>query len=338
MALGRTRSLSINPGMTPDMQRLIGEARVILRELDRRKPIAIPTVFNNNADRPPARDNPARIIFVRQTNDTVAGQYSDGANWQTISSGPAGGTPTGTGFRHVTGGVEDAASKLVTLTASTDVTANQGTTTTVLHGNAAGSPSFAAVSLSADVTGTTPVANGGTGITSGTSGGVLGYTAAGTLASSAALTANQLVIGGGAGATPTALAAGTNNFVLRMGASNPGYEAELHSKDITIEDPTAAEDITFFYTPLAVTVTEVRVVQVGPSSPSLTLQLKHHTDRTNSGNNLTTSGAFSSTTSGSTATLSDDTVPAASYIWIETTAVSATPPTHTAIHLRYTID
>lgn len=32
--------------------------------------------------------------------------------------------------------------------------ANQGTTTTVLHGNAAGNPSFAAVSLSADVTGT----------------------------------------------------------------------------------------------------------------------------------------------------------------------------------------
>lgn len=40
--------------------------------------------------------------------------------------------------------------------------ANQGTTTTVLHGNAAGNPSFGAVSLTADVTGVTPVANGGT--------------------------------------------------------------------------------------------------------------------------------------------------------------------------------
>jgi len=40
-----------------------------------------------------------------------------------------------------------------------------GTTTTVLHGNAAGAPTFSAVSLTADVSGTLPVANGGTGIT-----------------------------------------------------------------------------------------------------------------------------------------------------------------------------
>jgi hypothetical protein len=45
----------------------------------------------------------------------------------------------------------------VSLTA--DTTANQGTTTTVLHGNAAGQPSFGAVSLTADVTGNLPVGN-----------------------------------------------------------------------------------------------------------------------------------------------------------------------------------
>lgn len=39
-----------------------------------------------------------------------------------------------------------------------------GTTTTLLHGNAAGDPTFAAVSLTADVTGTLPAANGGTGV------------------------------------------------------------------------------------------------------------------------------------------------------------------------------
>lgn len=50
-----------------------------------------------------------------------------------------------------------------------------------------------------------PVANGGTGLTSGTSGGILGYTASGTLASSAALASGAIVIGGGAGATPTAI-------------------------------------------------------------------------------------------------------------------------------------
>jgi hypothetical protein len=43
--------------------------------------------------------------------------------------------------------------------------ANQGTTTTVLHGNAAGNPSWAAVNLSTTVTGTLPIGSGGTNAT-----------------------------------------------------------------------------------------------------------------------------------------------------------------------------
>lgn len=48
-----------------------------------------------------------------------------------------------------------------------------------------------------------PVAQGGTGLTSGTSGGIPAYTAAGTIASSAALAAGQFVLGGGAGVAPS---------------------------------------------------------------------------------------------------------------------------------------
>ena len=47
-------------------------------------------------------------------------------------------------------------------------TTSAGTTTTVLHGNASGAPTFGAVSLTADVSGTLPVANGGTGVTAST--------------------------------------------------------------------------------------------------------------------------------------------------------------------------
>jgi hypothetical protein len=57
--------------------------------------------------------------------------------------------------------------------------------------------------------GTLAVANGGTGLTSGTSGGILAYTATGTLASSALLAANALMIGGGAGVAPSTTTTGT---------------------------------------------------------------------------------------------------------------------------------
>lgn len=52
--------------------------------------------------------------------------------------------------------------------ASPTVLGSLGTTTTLLHGNASGAPTFAAASLTADVSGTLPVANGGTNLTSAT--------------------------------------------------------------------------------------------------------------------------------------------------------------------------
>jgi hypothetical protein len=82
------------------------------------------------------------------------------------------------------------------------------------------------VSLVSGVTGILPVANGGTNLASGTSGGVLAYTATGTLASSAALTQYGVVYGGGAGAVPVATAAGTTGQVLTATTSGaPSWAA-----------------------------------------------------------------------------------------------------------------
>jgi len=67
------------------------------------------------------------------------------------------------------------------------------------------------------------VAQGGTGIASGTSGGVLAFSASGTIVSSGQLAQSQVVIGGGSGAAPSTLAAGSQYQVLRMGASVPAY-------------------------------------------------------------------------------------------------------------------
>jgi hypothetical protein len=81
-----------------------------------------------------------------------------------------------------------------------------------------------ATSGAVTVAGTLAVANGGTNLSSGTSGGVLAYTASGTLASSAALAANNVVVGGGAGAAPSSTnllaisaAVTTGNYIKAIG-------------------------------------------------------------------------------------------------------------------------
>lgn len=78
-----------------------------------------------------------------------------------------------------------------------------------------------------------PVDSGGTGLTSGTSGGVLGFTGTETIASSVELTADQIVIGGGAGATPFPLGSyGTTSQVLFGNASGaPSFGAIPYDTD-----------------------------------------------------------------------------------------------------------
>jgi hypothetical protein len=65
-----------------------------------------------------------------------------------------------------------------------------------------------------------PVANGGTGLTTGTSGGVPYFSGASAISSSAALTQYGIVYGGGAGGAPVATAAGTTGQFL--GANTSG--------------------------------------------------------------------------------------------------------------------
>lgn len=82
---------------------------------------------------------------------------------------------------------------------------------------------------------TVPVSAGGTGITSGTSGGVPYYSSTSTIASSALLTQNALMIGGGAGAAPAALGSlGTTTTVLHGNAAGaPTYGAVSLTADVS---------------------------------------------------------------------------------------------------------
>jgi hypothetical protein len=81
-----------------------------------------------------------------------------------------------------------------------DHVANLGTTTTVLHGNAAGQPSYGAVTLTTDVTGVLPLANGGTNKNNTAANGAVVYSDATTFLPSAVGTLAQGLYSGGAGA------------------------------------------------------------------------------------------------------------------------------------------
>lgn len=91
--------------------------------------------------------------------------------------------------------------------------------------------------LGSALTSALTVAKGGTGLTSGTSGGVLAFTAAGTLASSGALAANALVIGGGAGVAPSTTTTGTG--VLTALAVNVGTDGAFVTRGGNAGTPSA---------------------------------------------------------------------------------------------------
>lgn len=142
------------------------------------------------------------IVLGAGTTDTkvVAGITTDGTS--KITLGVAGTSVGSVDFKNATSG---------TITLS-PVAGALGTVTV----------SIPAVSGTLYISGGTDVAvaDGGTGLSSGTSGGILGFTGSTTIASSVALTANALVLGGGAGATPTPMGSlGTTSTVLHGNAS-----------------------------------------------------------------------------------------------------------------------
>lgn len=104
------------------------------------------------------------------------------------------------------------------------------------------------------------------------------------------------------------------------------------SKAITVKSPTNAEDISMFFSDPAITVTKMVAVLVGSSTPSVTWTVRHSTDRNATGNEVVTGGTTTtSTTTGSVVTsFNDATIPATSFVWLETTAKSGTV---TELHL-----
>ena len=128
--------------------------------------------------------------------------------------------------------------------------------------------------------GTLAVANGGTGLTAGTSGGVLAYTAAGTLASSSALAASALVIGGGAGAAPSTTTTGTG-VVTALGVNTGSAGAFVVNGGVlgtpssgTVTNLTGTASININGTVGATTATTGAFTTVSATNPSESLTLR----------------------------------------------------------------
>lgn len=99
----------------------------------------------------------------------------------------------------------------------------------------------------------------------------------------------------------------------------------VQSKSITIESPTAAEDLSMWYTDDAITITKIVFVITG--STSATTTIRFGSDRSATGTEVVTGGTTAnSTTTGNVVTsFNDATIPADNFIWLETTALSGTP-------------
>ncbi len=114
---------------------------------------------------------------------------------------------------------------------------------------------------------------------------------------------------------------------------------QVESKGIAVENVVDSEDITIFFTDQAITVIEVRCVFVG-TTPSTAVDIRHHTDRSNAGNDLdTTAMTCSSTTTGNSFTsgFEDATIPLDSFVWFETASTSGTTDL-LHIEIIYTVD
>jgi hypothetical protein len=142
--------------------------------------------------------------FVTIASSTADGVTSVGGTG-TVNGITLSGTVTSTGNLTLGGALTGV--NLTSQVTGTLPIANGGTGTT--------STQFA--NLTTNVTGTLPVGNGGTGLTSGTSGGIPYFSASNSIASSSALTADNVVFGGGAGATPF-----SSNLLTRSAAVTSG--------------------------------------------------------------------------------------------------------------------
>ena len=113
-------------------------------------------------------DGGGNVVLLANGGATPVSTISFGSTGLTPSTATSGAVTVGGTLANTNGGTGQSSAFTqygITYASTTTALATTaaGTSTTVLHGNASGAPTFGAVSLTADVSDTLPVANGGSG-------------------------------------------------------------------------------------------------------------------------------------------------------------------------------
>lgn len=121
--------------------------------------------------------------------------------------------------------------------------------------------------------------------------------------------------------TVTATTAGPQGATGATGATG----AAGPPKAITLVNPLVGDNITLFYTQVATTLTEVRGLVRGASSPTVTYSIYYGTNRSGSGTAAVSAATISSSTTGNTATIQNMPIPIGNYLWLEITGITGDP-------------
>lgn len=110
-----------------------------------------------------------------------------------------------------------------------------------------------------------------------------------------------------------------------MGVDAAGTINATLSKSVTIPDPVAADDATMFFTPVAITVTDVRSHITGATN--VVFNINHASTRTGTGLDVFSSDITLTSTAGQSnnSGFDDETIPANSWVWVDIVSVSGTP-------------
>ena len=96
-------------------------------------------------------------------------------------------------------------------------------------------------------------------------------------------------------------------------------------KSLTLSNPVVGDSITLFYTQTSTTLTQVRALVLGTSSPSVTIVLRFGPDRSQVGTLAISSLLVNSSTSGTIATVQNMPIPANNYVWLEVQSLTGSP-------------